>query len=143
MPDNLTQEDRIRTMRAVKSEKTGPERRLRALLAGLRIRGWRVNPKGIEGKPDAAFPEKKIVIFVDGCFWHGCPVCQRTLPETNREYWARKIERNVARDQKYNASLAAAGWRVLRIWEHQLAKNASLAPIAAEIKALLDTEPGA
>jgi DNA mismatch endonuclease (patch repair protein) len=139
MPDNLSKEDRIRTMRAVKGKGTGPERRVRGMLAGLGLRGWLVNPEGITGKPDFAFPEEKVAIFVDGCFWHRCPICDRPLPESNKGYWERKIQRNVERDRKYTAQLEAEGWRVMRIWGHQLKKNMSLDPIAEEVKALLDT----
>src|SRR5690606_15221568 len=86
MSDNLTPEDRRRTMQAVKSKKTAPERRLRAFLAGSGYHGWRLNCKDIQGNPDVAFPEQKIAIFVDGCFWHGCPVCNRPLPRANHDY---------------------------------------------------------
>ena len=138
MSDNLSREDRIRTMRSVKSKETGPERRLRGMLAGLGLTGWLVNPEAIEGKPDFAFPEQKVAIFVDGCFWHGCPICNRPLPESNREYWGRKISRNVKRDHGNSAKLEAAGWQVVRIWEHQMRKNESLDPIANLIKACLE-----
>lgn len=139
MPDNLSKEDRIRTMRSVKSQKTSPERRLRAMLAGCRIKGWHVNPKEVTGKPDIAFVKNRIAIFVDGCFWHGCPICNRPLPETNRDYWEKKVNGNIKRDEKYTAGLEADGWRVLRIWEHRLAKKERLDPIINEIKTLLET----
>src|SRR3989337_2102654 len=71
--DNLSWEDRRRTMRAVKSKRTGPERRLRAMLAARGFRGWRANPPGIAGKPDFAFPAECVALFIDGCFWHSCP----------------------------------------------------------------------
>jgi len=136
-PDNLSIEDRKKTMRLVKSKKTGPERRLRAMLSGMGLKGWCVNVEDIIGKPDFAFPEEKIAIFVDGCFWHKCPICNRTLPESNRDYWENKIARNVQRDLENITKLEEAGWRVLRIWEHQLTKRTSLNPIAKEIKVLL------
>src|SRR5438128_231311 len=62
------------------------ERRVRAMLVSLSIRGWKVNPKGIVGKPDFYFPDDRIALFVDGCFWHGCPRCCG-LPRVNRPYW--------------------------------------------------------
>lgn len=138
MSDNLSREDRIRTMRSVKSKETGPERRLRGMLAGLGLTGWLVNPEAIEGKPDFAFPKQKVAIFVDGCFWHGCPICNRPLPASNREYWRRKITRNVKRDHVNSVKLEAAGWQVVRIWEHQMRKNESLDPIANLIKTCLE-----
>ena len=95
MVDNLRPEDRRKTMRAVKGKGTKLEKRLSSMLAGMSLKGWKQNVSNITGKPDVVFFDQKVVIFVDGCFWHGCPVCQRKLPETNREYWARKITRNV------------------------------------------------
>jgi DNA mismatch endonuclease Vsr len=139
LPDNLSPEDRLRTMRAVTSQKTGPERRLRALLAGLRIKGWVVNPKNIPGNPDFAFPHQKLAIFVDGCFWHGCPECQRPLPVNNHAYWARKIQRNIERDKLNTAALLAGGWRVLRIWEHRLKKKTGLAPVSKDLREFINS----
>jgi len=126
-------------MRAVKSVNTGPERRLRAMLVGLGLRGWRINYEEAPGKPDFAFPERKVAIFVDGCFWHQCPACNRPLPQNNREYWEKKILRNVQRDRRLDQELASIGWRVVRVWEHQLKKSQDLRPVATEvIKALLE-----
>ena len=73
MPDNLTPADRVRTMRAVKSKRTSPERRLRAVLVGSGIKGWLLNYEALPGKPDVAFPVEKIAVFVDGCFWRRYP----------------------------------------------------------------------
>ena len=139
MTDNLSPEDRKRTMRAVKSNSTGPERRLRSMLAGLGIHGWRMNYVSVPGKPDVAFPDNKLALFVDGCFWHQCPICNRPLPSSNQEYWRRKIHSNVERDQRYNEELMAAGWRVLRVWEHELKKSADLKLIAAKLQLMLDS----
>ena len=140
MPDNLTPDDRKRTMRAVKSKRTGLERQLHAMLAGARLSGWCLNCEEVLGKPDVVFLKQKVAVFVDGCFWHGCPHCNRPLPETNREYWERKIQRNVNRDRRYNRELTDAGWCVLRIWEHQLKdKNEREALREKLIAALEDT----
>ena len=98
MTDNLSPEDRRKTMRAVKGKGTALERQLWAMLAGMGLSGWRKNPKDITGNPDAAFTTEHVAIFMDGCFWHRCPCCNRKLPKTNREYWVRKIGRNVERD---------------------------------------------
>lgn len=137
MPDNLSHEDRKRTMRAVKGSRTSPEMRLRAILAGNHIGGWKANLETLTGKPDIAFPHDRLAIFVDGCFWHGCPVCDRPLPETNRDYWQKKIGRNVKRDREVGKSLTADGWTVLRIWEHELKKGKDFAAIAARIRGVL------
>lgn len=137
MTDNLSPGDRRRTMQAIKSKKTGPERKLRAVLAGLRLSGWCLNYRGIPGCPDVAFPEQKIAVFIDGCFWHGCPVCNRPLPKTNPDYWRRKIQRNIERDREYDTTLAAMGWRVHRIWEHQLRRKSDYKDFVAELLASL------
>jgi DNA mismatch endonuclease (patch repair protein) len=76
----------------------------------------------LAGKPDLVFPTLKLAIFVDGCFWHGCPI-HATQPKTNAEFWQTKITRNQARDRLVTRTLRARGWRVLRIWEHELAKK--------------------
>jgi DNA mismatch endonuclease Vsr len=124
-------------MRAVKSKRTGPERRLHAILARLHLRNWKANYTNAPGNPDFAFPEQKLALFVDGCFWHGCPICQRPLPATNVEYWTRKISRNVERDKLYNAQLAEAGWRVLRVWEHELKQGCDYRHLVARIVGLV------
>jgi DNA mismatch endonuclease, patch repair protein len=126
MSDNLKPEDRRRTMQAVKSKGTQLERRLFAMLAGMRLRGWKKNDASIIGKPDVAFLSQHIAVFIDGCFWHGCPRCRRTLPKTNREYWERKIQRNVALAKSYNRQLRRDGWTVIRIWQHEIADTAKV-----------------
>ena len=105
MSDNLKPDDRKRTMQAVKSKGTRLEKRLFAMLAGMGLSGWRKNVKEIIGKPDVAFPGHKVVVFVDGCFWHGCPYCHRKLPETNHDYWKKKISHNVELAKSYNKQL--------------------------------------
>lgn len=123
MPDNLSPENRRKAMRAIKSRGTSCERALWAMLAGMRLKGWRKNPADVPGKPDVVFDAEKAAIFVDGCFWHGCPLCDRGVPETNREYWLRKIERNRRRAEEVTEILRAQGWTVLRIWEHQMRRE--------------------
>jgi len=134
MSDNLKPDDRKRTMQAVKSKGTRLEKRLFAMLSGMGISGWKKNVKNIAGKPDVAFLNQKIAIFVDGCFWHGCPYCQRKLPETNHEYWERKIKRNVELAESYNEQLSCDGWTVIRIWEHEIKDTATLKPRLKELK---------
>lgn len=134
MSDNLKPDDRKRTMQAVKSKGTRLEKRLSAMLSGMGISGWKKNVKNIAGKPDIAFLNQKIAIFVDGCFWHGCPYCRRKLPETNHEYWERKINRNVELAEFYNEQLRHEGWTVIRIWEHEIKDTATLKPRLKEIK---------
>lgn len=97
------------------------ESRLAKLLRAQDVTGWRRHLP-LPGKPDFAFPKHKVAVFVDGCFWHGCPKCYRR-PKTNRAFWDRKRVGNMARDQRVARELRARGWKVLRIWEHALKKS--------------------
>jgi DNA mismatch endonuclease, patch repair protein len=131
--------ERSQAMRAVRSKgnKT-TENRLRLALARSMLKGWKVHHPGIPGHPDFAFPELKIAIFVDGCFWHGCPICGH-IPKTNSAYWATKIASNRRRDKANNNRLKIAGFRVLRIWEHVLRNDATTC--IANIRLLLKASP--
>lgn len=140
MPDNLSPQDRQKTMRAVKSKGTSLERSLCSMLAGMHLTGWRQNADDILGKPDVVFDAKCIAIFVDGCFWHGCPSCRRKMPVTNRQYWTQKIQRNIERAQLYNQELAAAGWTVIRVWEHQLRDASTRKQIQQQIRSAIERE---
>lgn len=93
------------------------------MLSAAGLKGYRLHYKLI-GKPDIVFPRKKIVIFIDGCFWHKCPRCF-IKPRTNVKFWKEKIESNVKRDKIVNSELRKMGWKVLRIWEHEL-KNGKI-----------------
>jgi DNA mismatch endonuclease (patch repair protein) len=140
MVDNLKPEDRRKTMRAVKGKGTGPERRLFAMLAGMRLKGWRRNAANVIGKPDAVFDAERLAIFIDGCFWHGCPHCRRKLPQANRDYWERKIRRNIELAQRHNQRLVEAGWTIIRIWEHEIGNVSDRARIREEIRLSLAGE---
>jgi DNA mismatch endonuclease (patch repair protein) len=117
MADVLNREQRTRCMSSVRSRNTGPELRLRKALwaRGLRYRLKSMLP----GKPDLVFPGSRVAIFVDGCFWHQCPI-HKTSPKTNAEFWAAKLESNVRRDREVDAMLVREGWTVMRIWQHEL-----------------------
>jgi DNA mismatch endonuclease (patch repair protein) len=114
---------RSRNMRAIRSSgnKT-TEGRLSSFLRAHGIRGWRSQPPHVLGKPDFVIKEKRLAIFVDGCFFHGCPKCGH-IPRTNRAYWAAKITGNRLRDIATSKALRALGYRVIRVWECQLRKN--------------------
>lgn len=88
------------------------------------ITGWRRNQK-VFGKPDFTFWKQRVVVFVDGCFWHGCPV-HATQPKNNAEFWQKKLGKNKERDQTVNDELIKRGWCVIRIWEHELKNPESL-----------------
>ena len=138
MVDNLKPEDRRKTMRAVKGKKTKLEKRFFSMLAGMSLKGWRQNASDIIGKPDVVFIKEKVAIFIDGCFWHSCPVCQRKLPQTNHEYWARKIARNVELAKSHNRKLRRKGWIVIRIWEHEMSDDAKRKWIRIKIRQKLN-----
>nr|WP_012477498.1 very short patch repair endonuclease [Thermus sp. 4C]ABQ95626.1 putative DNA G:T-mismatch repair endonuclease [Thermus sp. 4C] len=131
--DIFTPEKRSELMRKVKTSSTGPEVKLRRLLRVAGIRGYRIK-NNLPGRPDVVFPKRKVAIFVDGCFWHGCPVCNKK-PKTNAEFWRRKIKENRQRDARVDELLARQGWSVVRIWEHEL-KKAPQEAVARVIRAL-------
>lgn len=107
------------------------EKRLIAVLRESKIVGWRRNYP-VFGKPDFAFPRKKVAVFVDGCFWHGHPQKCR-VPETNREYWMNKISHNIARDKLVTRTLRDKGWKVVRIWEDAVVKPSTVARLRKAI----------
>ncbi len=98
------------------------ERRLRALLMRIGVRGWRVQPKEVPGSPDFAFPQEHIAVFVDGAFWHGAPGFDR-FPRTNVRFWREKIQRNRARDRAVTRRLRRLGWFAIRVWDFDLAND--------------------
>jgi DNA mismatch endonuclease (patch repair protein) len=94
-----------------------------ALRSALHCKGWRFrvdHPIRVEGhiyRPDLVFGRLRVAVYCDGCYWHACPT-HRTQPQANAAYWAKKLDENVERDRRANAALSAAGWRVVRLWEH-------------------------
>ena len=116
-----------RRMRRVRREHTTPELAIRSAIhrRGLRYRLHRSVPGVPRVKPDIVFPKARVVVYVDGCFWHRCPA-HGTLPKRNREWWEAKLEANVARDRRHAAALRDAGWEVVRIWEHEDPGEAAL-----------------
>jgi DNA mismatch endonuclease (patch repair protein) len=108
-------------MRANRSRDTAPELALRRELhgRGLRYRLHRRPVRGLRCTPDILFIGPRVAVFVDGCFWHRCPV-HGTDPKANGEWWARKLDENVARDRRNDRALAEHGWTVVRVWEHEV-----------------------
>ena len=121
MADVLTKEQRSYNMSRIRGCDTGPEVLLRKLLFSRGLRGYRVK-SGVFGKPDIVFPRYRIAVFIDGCFWHKCPVCF-VRPETNRKFWDEKIEGNIKRDTVVNERLTGEGYAVIRLWEHEIKSN--------------------
>lgn len=122
MADWLTRKQRSRNMASIRSTRNrSTEQAFLKLLRDAHISGWRRHLP-LPGKPDFAFPLQRVLVFVDGCFWHGCPKCYR-LPDDNRDYWAAKLNANRRRDKRVSRLSIAKGWKVLRIWEHVLETN--------------------
>lgn len=114
-------------MRANKSRDTKPELALRRLLhsQGLRYRvGLRIDLPSRRVRPDIVFSRRRVAVFVDGCYWHGCPSHGR-MPSDPTGYWHQKIARNRERDELVNRALHRAGWTVVRVWEHVPAEQAA------------------
>ena len=114
MADNLTKEQRSYCMSRIKRSNTAPE-----LKARSRFRYFRYQPKNTFGRPDYMHKGKKVVVFIDGCFWHKCSKHFKS-PKSNKKYWEGKIQKNIDRAKKYNKQLKKEGWKVIRIWEHEL-----------------------
>jgi DNA mismatch endonuclease (patch repair protein) len=108
-------------MSRIRAKNTQPEIILRKAISKTGIRGYRLNYR-LLGKPDIVFPKRKIAIFIDGCFWHKCPKCFKK-PATNKKFWLEKIEGNKRRDKKVNRHYKKMGWKIIRIWEHDLEKK--------------------
>jgi len=110
-------------MRSNKSKNTKPEILFRKALWKAGISGYRLHWKKAPGKPDIAFPGKKIAIFVNGCFWHRCPKCNLSLPKNNAAFWKKKFDRNVERDKEKKQALEQENWTVHVIWECEMKEN--------------------
>ena len=107
-------------MQANRRRDTAPELALRSALhrAGLRFRVDQPLPFDRRRRADIVFPRQRLAIFVDGCFWHGCPA-HYSRPKANASYWRKKVEANVARDRDTDAKMLDLGWAVIRFWEHE------------------------
>jgi len=122
MVDVFSSRKRSQVMSRIRSRgNKDTELALADLFQRHRITGWRRH-QNVFGKPDFVFPKFKLAVFVDGCFWHHCPI-HGTQPKGNRSFWKRKFARNQARARLVNRTLRLAGWRVLRIWEHELVRK--------------------
>ena len=108
-------------MRAVKSKDSKMELAVRKILNQKKLR-YKKNVRGLPGTPDIAFPDRKLGIFLDSCFWHGCAK-HGTFPATRPKFWAKKIARNKTRDKAVNRHYKKMGWKAMRIWEHDLKKK--------------------
>jgi len=119
MADVFTKKQRSDIMRQVKSVRNkSTELKLITFFKAKHIKGWRRNYK-LYGKPDFTFPQYRIAVFVDGCFWHGHN-CRNTQPKDNYDYWTKKREQNIQRDREVTQMLQEKKWIVIRLWECEL-----------------------
>ncbi len=127
---------RSEQMSRIRGKNTSPEVRLRKALwaAGRR---YRLHYKTPAGRPDVVFPGARVAVFIDGCFWHGCPV-HYVRPRSREAFWAAKLRTNVDRDRAQTLKLEDAGWRVVRVWEHEVYEH--LEAVVARIVAALDAD---
>lgn len=123
---------RSRTMSRIKGKDTKPEERLRKALwaSGLRYRKHARTPVG---RPDILFPGPRVAVFVDGCFWHGCPD-HYVRPRSRADFWADKLRANVERDRRQTLGLETDGWLVIRIWECELNDQVQLDQVVERIQ---------
>ena len=121
MTDVLTPEQRAYNMSRIRGKNTAPEIKLRKMLFAAGIRGYRIH-YNLPGKPDIVFVRKRVVVFIDGCFWHKCPADFQE-PEIHKDFWMKMIQSNIDRDKKINKQLKRDGWTIIRIWEHEIKKE--------------------
>lgn len=120
--DKVSKQIRSEIMRKVRSTNNkSTEIKFKEVMIQSGLKGWKIHLK-MKFSPDFVFENEKIAIFIDGCFWHGCPVCKK-IPSSNKDYWLKKFERNTERDKKATQELTEEGWIVLRFWEHEIKKN--------------------
>ena len=134
--DRVSKEQRSLVMSTVRAKGTKLEDRFCAALRGEGMRGFRRNVESLPGRPDVVFRAARVAIFLDSCFWHGCPRHLR-MPASNLDYWTQKIRRNKARDKAAARLLRADGWTVVRVWEHRLRDEGSRRRMVGRVKALV------
>lgn len=136
MADWLSKSQRSHNMRNIRSKgNASTEISFLRLLRKAGITGWRRHLH-LPGKPDFVFPPQRLAVFIDGCFWHGCPRCYR-LPEDNRPYWKAKVLSNRRRDRHRTRELRLLNWRVLRVWEHSLKSSAGRERVLSKLRLAL------
>jgi len=133
MADDISKEKRSEIMRSVKSHgNLSTELRLISIFKTFKIKGWRRKYRLI-GNPDFTFPKDRIVVFADGCFWHGHD-CRKKKPKTNSEYWQKKIKQNMERDERITKALQEMGWKVIRLWECEIKEALTKGQLPTKLK---------
>jgi DNA mismatch endonuclease (patch repair protein) len=119
--DNLTKEQRSKTMSRIRRRDTKPEKLLRQAAWRRGLRGYRLDDRRLPGRPDLAWTRTRVAVFIDGAFWHGHP--KAFTPGKSGSYWDEKIARNIARDREADAALRQMEWTVLRFWDFEVTKD--------------------
>ncbi len=139
MPDNLNKATRSKVMASIRGTNTRPELKIRRLLWNRGMR-YRIHRRDIPGTPDIAIMNKRVAIFIDGCFWHGCPTCYLP-PSSHKRFWQQKLARNRQRRTEVVNELRREGWTVISFWEHQTNKDPTM--VVNEIERCVRTSPRA
>lgn len=125
--DRISPDKRSELMSKVRSKNTNPEIKVRRYLHSMGYR-FRLHRRDLDGNPDVVLPKYKVVVFVDGCFWHQHPQCKKgTIPKQNRRFWVAKLMGNVRRDREISKALRLAGWHPFRLWECEIQGDTALA----------------
>jgi DNA mismatch endonuclease (patch repair protein) len=133
MTDKVDPATRSRNMAAIRARDTGPELALRRALVALGVRGYRLHRRDVPGRPDLAWPGRRVAVFVDGAFWHGHPSAYKR--GKSGDFWDRKIGANIEHDRRIDIALRSAGWTVLRLWDFEI--EADVTACAEQVRAMV------
>ena len=128
------------SMKGNRSKGTSPEKKLAQLLDSRGLKSYIMHDRMMPGSPDFIFPNEKLAIFVNGCYWHRCPYCRPNFPKSNVNYWTAKFQRNRQRDVENRSDLRAMGWRPMVVWECVLRRSSTR--VAARIRRKLEESRG-
>jgi DNA mismatch endonuclease, patch repair protein len=135
--DPMSPEERSAQMAKVRGKgNKSTEGRVEAALLEAGIGGWEKHRRILKGNPDFFFPNHKLALFVDGCFWHACPKCRRRTPHTRADFWGQKIDQNRKRDDRVRRELRRHGYHVMRVWEHDLKRTTWMKRLKAILRRL-------
>lgn len=139
MSDKFEKQKRSEIMASVRSRgNISTEIYMLNVLRKHGLKGWRRHWK-IQGKPDFVWPKFKIALFLDGCFWHGCPTCLK-MPKSNVKYWNEKIKGNKERDKRVSKHLRSMSWKVIRVWECRITQKSTLRRIKTLLQHAIDSQ---
>jgi DNA mismatch endonuclease (patch repair protein) len=131
--DNLTRKKRSLCMSRIRSKNTTPEKTVKGILKNLKVKA-KYHVVSLPGKPDIVIPKKKLIVFINGCFWHHHKNCKwSVMPKTNVRYWRNKLQRNIYLQSKYILANKKLGWKVRVIWECQIKNSTKLILIIKEL----------